>query len=238
MLWESFEDQFHPSWHSSIKPFIESKECDAIYEKLKKDGRRGVKIAPHSSNTFRAFRETPLTDVRVVIMGICPYHTFINDVPIADGLALSCSVTGKLQPSLVNFYRAIENELYHRSIVKNASLDYLAKQGVLLLNAALTTPKNKPFAHGELWQPFIRHLFENVIDTIGAIYILLGKETHKYERWIMPFSHIFKLSHPASASYNLSDEWNSEGVFNKTNILLKELNNYVINWENYENKTE
>lgn len=234
MNWNNFKDDFHESWHSSIAPFIESKECDKIYEKLKADGRRGIQIAPLSSHTFKAFKETPLTDVRVVILGLCPYHTFVNDLPVADGLALSCGITGKMQPSLLNFYGAIEREVFDRTMVKSPSLDYLAHQGVLLLNAALTTPKNKPFAHGALWEPFIKHLFENVIDTVGAIYVLLGKETHKYSRYIMPFSHIFKLSHPASAAYAGDDEWDSEGTFKKINILLNEMNNYKINWENDE----
>jgi uracil DNA glycosylase len=45
----------------------------------------------------------------------------------------------------------------------------------------------------------------------------------------MPFTWVFKLSHPASASYN-GTEWSSEGVFHSLNKILKDRNNQTINW--------
>jgi len=61
MIWEKFKDQFHESWHAKMQSFIESEECDKIYAHLKERSKKGHKIAPLSSNTFRAFRETPST---------------------------------------------------------------------------------------------------------------------------------------------------------------------------------
>ena len=58
MKWDLFRDQFHESWHSKMQPFIESEECDKIYEYLKTEGKRGKKIAPSSSVTYRCFKET------------------------------------------------------------------------------------------------------------------------------------------------------------------------------------
>ena len=58
MNWDKFKDQFHESWHSKMQPFIESEECDKIYEFLKKESKRGKKIAPLSSAIFRCFKET------------------------------------------------------------------------------------------------------------------------------------------------------------------------------------
>lgn len=87
MLWDKFKDQFHESYWGKIKPFIESKECDEIYRQLKDLSQRGRKIAPISSLTFRAFKETPLDEIKVILMGFCPYHTFTYGVtPVADGL--------------------------------------------------------------------------------------------------------------------------------------------------------
>src|SRR5687767_15132520 len=109
MIWDNFKDKFHPSWHGKMKPFIESKECDAIYEFLKKEGKRGKKIAPISSLTYRCFLETPLDECKVVIVGLCPYHSAKNGTLIADGLCMSCSIAGSLQPSLEKFYEGLEN---------------------------------------------------------------------------------------------------------------------------------
>jgi len=232
MNWELFKDQFHPSWHGKIKPFIESEECNKIYKFLKKESGRGKKIAPLSSNVYRCFLETPYDEIRVIMVGLSPYHLYRNDRPIADGLLMGCSVTNYPQPSLDQFYTAIENELYkgmNLYIIKNPDVSYLAHQGVLMLNAALTTEVNKAGSHLALWEPFMKYLFEKVVDTVGAPIIFLGKEAAKLERYTMPFNWIFKISHPASASYQ-GIEWDSEGTFKTVNKILKERNNETIHW--------
>jgi len=232
MKWEKFADQFHESWHIKMKPFIESNECDAIYEFLKKETKRGKKIAPLSSNVFRAFKETSLDDLKVVMIGMCPYHTMKNGVAVADGLLMGCSITNALQPSLEQFYGALERELHsglNLKYVKTPDVSYLAKQGVLMLNAALTTEINKAGSHIALWEPFTRYLFEHVLDTAGVPFIFLGKDAAKYERYVPPFTWSFTLSHPASASYKNTD-WDTEGVFGLVNRILKENNNYEIMW--------
>jgi uracil-DNA glycosylase len=232
MKWEKFADQFHESWHIKMKPFIESNECDAIYEFLKKEAKRGKKIAPLSSNVFRAFKETSLDDLKVVMIGMCPYHTMKNSVAVADGLLMGCSITNALQPSLEQFYGALERELHsglNLKYIKTPDVSYLAKQGVLMLNAALTTEINKAGSHIALWEPFTKYLFEHVLDTSGVPFIFLGKDAAKYERYVPPFTWSFTLSHPASASYKNTD-WDTEGVFGKVSQILKENNNYQIMW--------
>lgn len=232
MNWEKFEDKFHPSWHSKIRPFIESKECDEIYAFLKKESKRGKKIAPLSEHVFRCFLETPLDEVKVIIVGMCPYHVFRNSLPVADGLLMGCSITNYPQPSLDQFYTAVENELYNGlnlHYIKSPDVSYLAHQGVLMLNAALTTEYNKAGNHLHIWEPFMKYLFENVFFTIGTPVIFLGKDAAKLEKYVAPFTWVFKLSHPASASYKNTD-WDSEGVFKKVNKLLKDRNNEEIKW--------
>ena len=232
MQWSKFEDQFDESWHDKMKPFIESEECDKIYEFLKKESKRGKKIAPLSSNTFRAFRETKLTNLKVVMMGMCPYHTFKNGEPVADGLLMGCSVTGNLQPSLEKFYEGLELELYNGLKLdyrKNPHVDYLANQGVLMFNAALTTEANKAGSHIAIWEPFTKYVFENIINYTGVPIIFLGKDAAKYERYTAPMSWTFTVAHPASAAYKQSD-WDTEGTFSKVNKILRQNNNFEIDW--------
>jgi len=231
MDFNKFKDQFHESWHDKMRPFIESEECDKIYAYLKKEGGRGKKIAPLSSNTFRCFKETPLTELKVVMMGMCPYHTERDDQPVADGLLMGCSVTGKLQPSLEQFYGGIERELHkglNLKYDKNPDVSYLAKQGVLMINAALTTEMNKAGSHIALWEPFVKHFFQ-CIETEGAPIIFLGKDAAKYKKYVAPFKWVFTVSHPASASYK-NTEWDTEGVFGAVNKVLKDNNNFNIVW--------
>jgi uracil-DNA glycosylase len=236
------------SWAEKFKPFFLSGGFDAVYERLKTDSARGKKIAPLSHNVFRCFQETPLDDVRTVLAGFCPYHTFAGwsdkflpnaDMnrpskiyPIADGLMMSCSITKRLQPSLEQFYNALETDIgkgLQLNMVKDPDLSYLAHEGVLLLNSALTVEEGKPGSHQEIWEPFMKFLFEEVFTTNGIPIVLLGREAQKLKRYIMPFTWIFELSHPASAAYTNS-QWDSKGTFTAVNKILKENNNTTITW--------
>lgn len=232
MIWENFKDSFHESWHHKMKPWVESEDCDKVYRFLKKEGKRGKKIAPLSSDTFRAFKETSFDELKVVFMGLSPYHTFRHGVPVTNGLLMDCSNTGKLQPSLEKFYDAIERELYqglNLNVTKDPDLSYLAHQGVLLTNASLTVEMNKPGSHLKIWEGFIQYLLSEVLFGTGVPVVFLGREAGKYERWVAPFTHKFTVSHPASASYADMD-WNSEGIFKKINKILKDSNGYEIEW--------
>ena len=232
------ESKFSPlfgDWWPKIKPFFDSGGFDPIYKFLKSESTRGKQIAPLSSDVYRAFRKTSYENLKVIIVGLAPYHSFIDNKPIADGLAMSCSVTGRLQPSLENFYKAIENEVYkglNLHMIKDPDLSYLAEQGVLLLNAALTTSRGKPGDHLSLWEPFMIYLFENVFTT-GAPIIFLGKEAGKLSRHMFPFTWHFEISHPASAAY-ANEEWDSEGVFQKVNKILMDNHGETIEWARVE----
>jgi uracil-DNA glycosylase len=232
MNWDKFHDKFHESWHPKIRPFIESAECDGIYDTLKKESARGKKIAPLSSDVFRAFKETPYDDVKVVLMGMCPYHTIKGGEYVADGLLMGCSHTETLQPSLDQFYNALEKDVYNGlnlKYVKTPDVRYLAHQGVLMLNAALTTEINKAGSHIALWQPFTEYLFTEAIALTQAPVVFLGKDAAKYTRFVAPFIWTFTLSHPASAAYS-NTEWSSEGTFTNVNKILKDNNGWEINW--------
>lgn len=230
---DSFKNLFHESWWDKIKPFIESKECDDIYTFLKKESGRGKMIAPTSDKTFRAFKETSFDDLKVVIMGMCPYHTFLGKTAVADGLLMGCTITNKLQPSLKQFYTAIHKELYpvvdDSIIIMNPDVSYLARQGVLMLNAGLTVEKNKAGSHNKIWEPFIKFLYEEIINNTFTPTIFLGKDAAKMQRYTNPFTHSFEVTHPASASYN-DENWDSEGVFIKVNKIVWENTKDSIQW--------
>lgn len=232
MNWDKFKPYFHESWHVCMQPFIESEECDKIYEFLKKEGRRGKKIAPLSSNTYRCFMETPLDEMKVVILGLCPYHSAIYGEPVADGLLMGCSITNKLQPSLDQFYNAVEKDVYNGLNLKrhkHADVSYLSQQGVLMLNAALTTEINKAGSHLAIWEPFTKYLFTEVIGPSMVPVVFLGKEASKFKRFMYPMTWMFELSHPASASYK-NTEWDCEKAFSKVNRILIDSKKGPIDW--------
>lgn len=231
LKWENFEPLFG-SWANKFKPFFDSGGFDDIYKYLKKEGNRGKKIAPSPSNVYRCFTETPYEELKVVMVGLSPYHTIRNKTIVADGLLMGSVTTGYIQPSLEQFYNAMEEEFYNGlnvNYTRTADVSYLAKQGVLMLNASLTCELLKPGSHLELWEPFMKFLFEECINTTGVPIIFLGREAAKLEKYTMPFTWIFKLAHPASASYN-NTEWESKGTFKSVNKILKERHGEEIKW--------
>jgi len=134
-----------------------------------------------------------------------------------------CSITEQVQPSLAQFYTAMEREFYdgmNLHIIENPDVSFLAHQGVLMFNAALTTEMNKAGSHMEIWEPLVKYLFEEIINHLGVPIVFLGKDAAKYKKYTGIFTHVFEVSHPASASYK-SIEWDTEGVFAKVNRLLE-----------------
>jgi len=232
MMTKLDESKFKPlfgTWWEKIKPFFLSGGFDPIYEYLKKEAKRGKVIVPSSANTFRCFIETPIDDVMVVMCGISPYHTLRGTKIIADGLLMGCSLTGYMQPSLKIFYETIENEMYRGEyFVKNPDVRYLCKQGVLMFNASLTTEARKAGRHLSIWEPFIKYLFEDVLSVMGVPVIFLGKDAAELKKYLF-WTHIFEISHPASAAYTNSD-WATEGTFKLVNKFLEERHNTEIKW--------
>src|SRR6266496_3232059 len=113
---EKFKDKFSEDWWMKIESLFGNGTIEEIYKHLKRRKREGKVIAPDSENTFRCFKETPLNNLKVVLIGMSPYHTIRNNKIVADGLLMSCSNHEKeeyLAPSLSNFYDALEEEFYN-----------------------------------------------------------------------------------------------------------------------------
>jgi len=241
MEYEKIKESFG-SWAPLFKKYIESDEFDNIFRVLK--SRKGkINTAPESSDLFRAFKTCDKDNLKVILCGIAPYHTFINKKPVADGLMMSCSKTGKLQPSLWQVYEEWERT-YSGSIDpdmwNNADLEYLSKQGVLLYNVALTVQENKACSDNYLWEGFNKYFWEEVIGKYfkGICIVFLGQQAHKSAAYINPMQHYYWcLSHPASASYNNS-KWDSKGVFKEIDTIIEQNNgkDAVIKW--YRTKKE
>ncbi|MGL4975049.1 MAG: uracil-DNA glycosylase, partial [Bosea sp. (in: a-proteobacteria)] len=110
----------------------------------------GERIAPAPDRMFAALQLTPLSEVRVVILGQDPYPTPGD----ANGLAFSYVGSGRLPKSLANIYHELADDL-GQPMRQTGDLSDWASQGVLLLNTALTVREGagKAGAHLRLgWQ--------------------------------------------------------------------------------------
>ena len=220
---------YNTEWYNALNHFLTKSEFTDILEKLLYEVEQGKRFVPKIKNILNAFVECDLKDLKVVIIGQDPYPWLYKNHPdgtVADGLAFSCGNSMKIQPSLEYIYNGMNKPIEDR----NPDLKYLANQGVLLLNSALTVEVNKPGTHYHIWKPFINI----VIDTINynksdIVFILLGKVAQQFEDMISDKHHILKASHPASAGYN-KGVWDCNDVFNKTNEYLEQKDKTVIQW--------
>ena len=103
-----------------------------LYETIKEEySTREVYPAP--DDIFNAFAFTPLSRVKVVILGQDPYH----EPGQAHGLCFSVKPDVLIPPSLVNIYRELHEDC-GCYIPNNGYLKKWADQGVMFLNTVLT----------------------------------------------------------------------------------------------------
>lgn len=93
----------------------------------------GKKLYPPQDQIFRALQLTKPKDVRVCIVGQDPYHTPGQ----ANGLAFSIAPGNPLQPSLINIFKELEEDVGIKK-PEDGDLTKWAENGVLLLNTSLT----------------------------------------------------------------------------------------------------
>ena len=224
-------EKLQPSgWAHLLRGFLQSSDFDSILKKLHDQKTEGKRFTPPLKHVFKAFEECPMKDLKVIIVGQDPYP-YIN---VADGLAFSCSITGRPQPSLRFMFDEINKTLYNdEKIEHNPDLKRWANQGVLLLNSALTCQIDKVGSHYDIWSGFIPYLIDmlNFTDS-GLIFILLGNKAQELESIIGPNHYVLKASHPASAAHNGTGIWDSKNVFVQANNILERNNgeSFKIKW--------
>ena len=213
-------------WNTALRMFIKSNEFIRLIDRLKDDVVLDKRFTPTFKYVFKAFEECHYKDTRVIILGQDPYP----QINVADGLAFSCSRQNKAEKSLQYIHSAIQKTVENAQPSVN-NLQYLADQGVLLLNTALTTQIGKPGTHQEYWKPFMAHLLDYVrMDNPNIVYLLLGKKAEFWEDLIDQPNNVVKASHPASAAYAKQHEWDCNDCFNKVNEILVSKELPEVNW--------
>lgn len=188
-------------------------------------------ITPNKLSTiFRAFHLCSLHNCKVIIIGQEPYY----QKNIATGIAFANSKNteeSQLSTSLVRLEEAIE-DLYNKDISCNfdPSLEDWEKQGILLLNSALTVEVNKPSSHVLIWYKFIHAFVKHLsVWEPGLIYVLLGTEAKSFKKDIK-YGYIIEDHHPSY--YTRINKRMSPKIFLEVNKLMKFKYNTQINWIN------
>ncbi|AKC95336.1 uracil-DNA glycosylase [Sneathia vaginalis] len=214
MKWEDIlKDEYNKEYFLNLKNFLEQE-----YGKYT--------VFPKKSDIFKSLKLTEYEDTRVVILGQDPYH----DDNQANGLAFSVNDGIKLPPSLVNIYKEIESE-YQCKVNRRGNLEYLARQGVLLLNTVLTVRAHNANSHKDMgWEIFTDKIIEKLNEREDpVIFVLWGNNAIKKEKLINKGRHyVLTAAHPSPLSaYRGFFGCNH---FKKINEILRYLNKEEIKW--------
>lgn len=156
------------------------------------------KIFPPAEDIFNAFHLTPLSQVKVLILGQDPYH---NDGQ-AHGLCFSVKPEVEIPPSLENIYKELKEDL-GCYIPNNGYLVKWARQGVLMLNTVLTVRAHQANSHqGHGWEQFTDAIIHAVNEQNRPIvYLLWGRPAQsKIPMLTNPKHLILKAPHPSPLS--------------------------------------
>lgn len=233
--WESIAPLLG-TWASRFRKFYDKGGFNDIYKVLKLTKASGKQICPEAKNVFNCFKQCPVGELKTVFFGLSPYPHIINGITCSDGLTFSCKNTGKEQPSLKLIWDAVKDDIYTDLDIdkyRNPDLQFWAKQGVLLANAALTCEKGRPDSHLELWKPFWKYFYDEIMSGIsGVVFVFFGKEAAKYNKLVTPFIHYSKIvEHPAFAA-RCERPFEHDKLFSYINNILRSNNGtlYQINW--------
>ncbi|MCI7606717.1 MAG: uracil-DNA glycosylase [Spirochaetales bacterium] len=173
-------------------------------------------IFPPMDEIFQAFRLTPLSKTKVVLVGQDPYH----EEGQAMGLSFSVREGTVEPPSLRNIKEELKNEgLLHEPW--SSDLTRWAEQGVLLLNSTLTVRAHQAASHqGKGWETFT----DNAIMALNAdpnpkVFLLWGSYARSKKVMITnPVHLILESAHPSPLSAYRGFFGN--GHFRKANDFL------------------
>ena len=173
------EVKIEQSWKNALaaefgKPYFES-----LVRFLHEEKAAGKRIFPPGSQIFRAFDLTPVSEVKVVILGQDPYH----GPGQAHGLSFSVPDNMPAPPSLKNIFKEIETDLGIR-MSGYPNLEKWARQGVLLLNAVLTVRCSEAASHSRIgWEEFTDAVIRYISDNCeGVVFMLYTSGTFPPQR--------------------------------------------------------
>ncbi len=183
---DSIESEFKKEYYKNLYSFVKSEYATHT-------------IYPPSEDIFNAFHFTPLSKVKVLLLGQDPYH----NVNQAHGLSFSVLPQQKdIPPSLQNIYKELNTDL-GCYIPNNGYLKKWADQGVLLLNTVLTVRAHQANSHqGKGWEQFTDAIIRAVNEQDRpVVYFLWGKPAQSKIKMLNNDKHlVLTAPHPSPLS--------------------------------------
>lgn len=216
-------------WLDIIYSGETKKHLDQIYETLKSVEN----ITPSKEDWFNWARLTKLENTHVVILGQDPYPK----QGWAHGLSFSC-LGSSIPPSLKNVYKALINTNCITTMPVHGDLTSWATQGVLLLNASLSTLIGTSCSHMKIWVKYIHLVIKGICkyhydNSNQLIFLLWGSFAREFIEIIDADYHIcLKSIHPSPLAQNVikKRQFINCDHFKWVNEFLEEDDSTPINW--------
>lgn len=219
----------HKSWYPLFQNWVN--HLDIILEDVYNSTNK-LATYPAREDIFKVF-ELPVSSIKCVLLGQDCYH----GAGQAMGLAFSVPANCKIPPSLVNIFKELQNEFPTRGYVfTHGDLSHwAAREGIFLLNAALTVRQSSPLSHIKLWEPFTDAVIQYILENNHqCVFLLLGNYAKEKSKIISRIytnaadvdARVVKSVHPSPLSAH-AGFFNSD-IFKQVESKLAS----IINWQN------
>ncbi|AWN44979.1 uracil-DNA glycosylase [Methylobacterium terrae] len=207
-------------------PFFQDGSAERVAEAVDARREAGARVLPAPEDIFNALTLTPLDRVRAVILGQDPYPTPGD----AHGLAFSY-VGGRRLPASLKVILAEMAEETGTNVPRTGDLSSWARQGVLLLNSALTVEAGKSGAHMKLgWSTLADQAVSAVSSMRPAVaFLLWGAPARQRAALIDGDRHlVLEAGHPSPL--NRKADFRGSRPFGQANAWLEEKGLDPIDW--------
>ncbi|MDH6142051.1 uracil-DNA glycosylase [Kitasatospora sp. GP30] len=211
-----------PGWAKALEPV--AGRVAAMGDFLRAEVAAGRTYLPAGPNILRAFQQ-PFDEVRVLLVGQDPYPT----PGMAIGLSFAVDPQVRNLPgSLVNIYREMGQDLGCPP-PSNGDLTPWTRQGVLLLNRALTTAPGKPAAHrGKGWEEVTEQAIRALVARGGPLVAILWGRDARNLRPLLGQVPAIESAHPSPMSADRG--FFGSRPFSRANELLVKQGAQPVDW--------
>jgi uracil-DNA glycosylase len=223
---ESLAVKLESSWRRALAGEFDQGYMQALIAFLDAEKQAGKTLFPPADDVFNAFSHTPLSKVKVVILGQDPYHGEGQ----AHGLCFSVQAGVAVPPSLKNIYKELHDDLGFE-IPGHGCLTSWADQGVLLLNSVLSVEVARAASHqGRGWETFTDRVIELIgQQRSGVVFMLWGGYAQRKGAVIDESRHcVLRAPHPSPLSAYRG--FLGCGHFSKANAYLVSRGETAIDW--------
>lgn len=217
--------QIHESWRTALVNEFKSKYFSELKDFLIQEKQQYI-VYPPGQFIFEALNRTPLSNVKVVILGQDPYH----GPGQAHGLCFSVPDGVAFPPSLQNIFRELQTDVGIDYPTKG-DLSPWADQGVLLLNATLTVRANMAGSHqGRGWEIFTDAIIKSIVHLRENVVFLLWGNYARNKKSLIDSNKHFVLEAPHPSPLSVYRGFFGCRHFSKANEFLISNGLQPINW--------